>query len=110
MKIHQRRIVGDVKLTYEELSALLAQIESCLNSRPLVPLANDDDGIAPGHSLIARPLHVLPDVCSTNDSIILLRRWQLSKLLLRRNNCLQNTLIFTTWMIYEVALSLYKQV
>ena len=86
MKTHSRRILGDVKLTYEELSTLLAQIESCLNSRPLVPLANDDDGIealTPGHFLIGRPLQALPDVSSTNDSITLLRRWQLCKLLLR---------------------------
>ena len=34
MKTHLRRILGDVKLTYEELSTLLAQIEACLASHP----------------------------------------------------------------------------
>ena len=56
MKKHLRRVVGDVKLTFEELSTMLTQIEACLNSRPLVPFnAPDDDGIdvlTPGHFLI----------------------------------------------------------
>ena len=79
MKVHLRRILGEVKLTYEELSTLLAQIEASLNSRPLAPLANDDDGIealTPGHFLIGRPLQALPDVSSTDvKSISLLKRW-----------------------------------
>ncbi len=41
VKIHLRRILGDVKLTYKEFSTTLCQIEAVLNSRPLVPLPND---------------------------------------------------------------------
>ena len=64
MKSHLKRVVGDVKLTYEELSTILAQVEACLNSRPLVSLPHDDDGIemlTPGHFLIGRPIQSLPD-------------------------------------------------
>ena len=40
----------DRSLTYEELSTLLAQIESCLNSRPLYPLPTD-----PMHNNVLTP-------------------------------------------------------
>ena len=56
MKSHLKRVVGSIKLTFEELTTVLAQVESCLNSRPLVPLCtHNDDGIealTPGHFLI----------------------------------------------------------
>ena len=51
-KSHLRRVVGNVKLTFEELTMVLSQIEACLNSRPLVALPLADDGVealTPGH-------------------------------------------------------------
>ena len=65
MKTHLKRVLGDVKLTYEEFSTLLYQIEACLNSRPLVLLPNDEDGIealTPGHFLVGKPLTALLEV------------------------------------------------
>ena len=59
---HLSRIVGNVRLTFEELSTTLAQIKACLNSRPLVPLPADDDGIqalTPSHFLIGQPIEAL---------------------------------------------------
>ncbi|XP_064386059.1 uncharacterized protein LOC135334711 [Halichondria panicea] len=85
-KTHLRRVLGEVKLTYEELSTLLAQIESCLKSRPLASLVNDDDGIealTPGHFIIGKPLTALPETTPSSRSISLLKRWQLCKSLLR---------------------------
>ena len=84
MKSYLKRILGDVRLTYEELSTLLTQIEACLNSRPLTPLPNDDDvieALTPGHFLVGKPLTALPEATS-NDSISLFKRWQLCKSLL----------------------------
>ncbi len=52
------KILGEVKLTYQEMSTVLSQIEACLNSRPLVPLNNEDDGIealTPAWTLSHRP-------------------------------------------------------
>ena len=81
LKYHLRRIVGDVRLTYEELSTLLTQVEACLNSRPLGPLPEPEDGyeaLTPGHFLIGRPIEALPDPfgCSQHSKPIV-RRWRL---------------------------------
>ena len=86
-KLHLTRVVGSVKLTFEEFSTILAQIEACLNSRPLVPMSTaDDDGIevlTPGHFLIGKPLSALPDPSFSYRSVSLLRRWHLYQNLVR---------------------------
>lgn len=58
MKHHLKRVVGEQKLTFEEYTTLLAQIEACLNSRPLCSLtenADDLDFLTPAHFLSGRP-------------------------------------------------------
>ncbi|XP_029055098.2 uncharacterized protein LOC114882376 [Osmia bicornis bicornis] len=64
MKHHFKRIVGSHTLSLEEFSTLLAQIESCLNSRPISPLTddpNDLSSLTPGHFLVGRPLNSMPE-------------------------------------------------
>ena len=42
MKTHLRKIVGYIKHTFEDLTTILAQIESYLNSRPLMAFYHSD--------------------------------------------------------------------
>ena len=44
-KRHLKKVVGQCLLTYEEMSTLTAQVELCLNSRPLTPLTGDIEDI-----------------------------------------------------------------
>ena len=82
-KTHVKRILGEVKLNFEEFSTILIQVEACLNSRPLTPLPESTDAIevlTPGHFLIGRPLTALPDE-SDIEEISPLKRWRLCQTL-----------------------------
>ena len=84
-KLHLSHMVGSVKLTFEEFSAILTQVVTCLNSHPLIPVSTADDGIeilTPGHFLIGKPLAAFPDPSFSYRSIFLLHRWNLSLKLL----------------------------
>ena len=84
-KSHLRKILGEAKLTFEEFSTVLTQVEACLNSRPLTPIPEASDTIevlTPGHFLIGRPLTAMPDK-SEYQLVEPLRRWQLCQSLVR---------------------------
>ena len=73
--------MSPVKLTFEEFTTVLTQIEACLNNHPLTPVNSPDDNgiiaLTPGHFLIGKPLTSLPDLQPSYQSISLLRRLHL---------------------------------
>lgn len=82
MKHHLKRVLGEQKLTYEEFTTLLTQIEACLNSRPLGPLTEDVedlDYLTPGHFLIGAPLLSIPHENLEDAHIGIRNRWQLTQ-------------------------------
>ena len=86
MKTHLKHFIGETKLTFEELTTILTQIEACLNSQPLAPLPREGDAIeplTPGHFLIGRPPEALPDSPDSYRSRSLLRRGHLCQLMVR---------------------------
>lgn len=85
-KYHLKRVVGDHKLTFEELSTVMAQVEACLNSRPIAPLPLEGETIeplTPGHFLIGGSLLAIPDHSESYHSIPLLKRWHLVQSIVR---------------------------
>lgn len=80
-KSHFVRVVGDQRLSHEEFSTLMCQIESILNSRPLCAQStdpNDLQPLTPGHFLTLEPLTaVIPNQNLTDIPLNRLSRWQL---------------------------------
>lgn len=81
-KTHLKRVIGDTTLTYEELSTVLAQVEACLNSRPISVLnddLNDPLPLTPGHFLVGEPLLNLADENYAQPNITYHERWRLTQ-------------------------------
>lgn len=82
VKTHLFKVIGDSTLTYEELSTVLAQVEACLNSRPITVMSDDPNepqALTPGHFLIGEPLISIPDEDNSNQNIVGLDRWRLTQ-------------------------------
>ncbi|XP_039309110.1 uncharacterized protein LOC105208245 [Solenopsis invicta] len=85
VKFHLNRVVGNALLTYEEFITLLTQIEAVLNSRPLSPLSEDPEDLAPltpGHLLMGCAPTVIPEPSIELTKTSHLSRWQLIRQML----------------------------
>ena len=63
VKRRLRKVLGNAKVTYEELSTILTEIEGILNSRPITYVYPDvdDEPLTQAHLLIGRRLITLPE-------------------------------------------------
>ncbi|XP_038117337.1 uncharacterized protein LOC119769362 [Culex quinquefasciatus] len=79
VKHHLKRVVGNQKLTFEELTTVLVQIEAVLNSRPLTPCSDDPNdltAVTPAHFLIGREMRAVPEPSYLHLKQSALSRWQ----------------------------------
>ncbi|XP_062540783.1 uncharacterized protein LOC134208854 [Armigeres subalbatus] len=84
VKHHLKRVIGNQKLTFEEMSTVLVQIESVLNSRPLTPCSDDPTdltAITPAHFLVGRQMQAIPEPSYTTMKLSTLSRWQLGQVI-----------------------------
>lgn len=75
-----RKVIGDNKLTFEEMSTFLAQVEAALNSRPLCALQTDGtdiNALTPGHLLTGAPLTAVPEPNVLDEKMSVSNRWHL---------------------------------
>ena len=87
MKYHLKHITANIRLIFEEYSTVLTQVDVCLNSRPLIYIPCDSDGVemlTPAHFPIGRPLEAIPDPSFSYRPISLLWRWHLCQNLVRQ--------------------------
>lgn len=64
VKYHMKRMIKDVRLTFQQFTTPLAQIECCLNSRPLYAIYEDPENpyaLTPGHLIMQRAPNTLPE-------------------------------------------------
>lgn len=79
MKFHLRRVMRTQVYTFEMIATLLAQVEACMNSRPLCALSDDPDdarALTPGHFLIGEELINPPAVQREMPKETLRSFWQ----------------------------------
>ena len=66
-----RKILGNARLTFEELTTVLTEVEGSLNSRPLTYVyseLSDGEPLTPSHLVIGRRVSTLPDPEEFSDS------------------------------------------
>lgn len=79
MKHHLKRVLGDVRLCFEDFNTLITEIEANVNSRPLwsIPTHTDEfEALTPGHFLIGKALNTLPEPDLTHIPLNRLSHYQ----------------------------------
>jgi hypothetical protein len=87
VKYHLKRAFHVHTLTFEKFSTVLAEIEACLNSRPLCPLTSDPKDLkvlTPAHFLIGESSGIIPDTEGVQMPSDHLNRFQLMQRILNQ--------------------------
>lgn len=79
MKHHMKRVLGNVRLCFEDFNTIIIEIEAIVNSRPLwsIPTRPDEyESLTPGHFLISKALNTLPEADLGNIPVNRLNHYQ----------------------------------
>ncbi|XP_055522717.1 uncharacterized protein LOC129716899 [Wyeomyia smithii] len=86
-KYHLLREIGHTSISQEDMITLLAQIEMCLNSRPLTPIPGeptDLEVLTPGHFLVGSNMQAVPEPSLIHTSESHLNHWQRTQKIFQR--------------------------
>ena len=79
MKKHLRRVMGNNRYTFEQLTTIACQVEACLNSRPLLPItSHNQDGLTTltaSHFLLYHSPSTYPEDPRLPERPDLLKKW-----------------------------------
>ncbi|XP_058448882.1 uncharacterized protein LOC131428842 [Malaya genurostris] len=81
-KHHLLREIGNVHVSYEDMTTLLVQIEICWNSRPLTAIPSDPSdlkALTPGYFLVGTNLQSVPETSLSEVPDNRLSHWQLTQ-------------------------------
>ncbi|XP_055527353.1 uncharacterized protein LOC129719974 [Wyeomyia smithii] len=81
------REIGHTSISQEDMITLLAQIEMCLNSRPLTPIPGeptDLEVLTPGHFLVGSNMQAVPEPSLIHTSESHINHWQRTQKIFQR--------------------------
>lgn len=66
-----RKVIGNAKLSYDELNTCLIEVEATINNRPLTYMYEEpgSEPLTPSHLMYGHRLNALPDSCRIVDNI-----------------------------------------
>lgn len=79
IKHHLKRVLGNIRLTFEDFNTVIIEIEAIVNSRPLWAIPSNIDeyeALTPGHFLVFRALNTLPEPSVTHIPLNRLNQYQ----------------------------------
>ncbi|XP_055846848.1 uncharacterized protein LOC129912570 [Episyrphus balteatus] len=84
VKNHLKRVIGENRLTYEEMYTLLAKIECLLNSRPMWQTSDyEPTALSPSHFMIGESYSAIPQPDLINLNISKQTNWYLLQTLMQ---------------------------
>ncbi|XP_055922955.1 uncharacterized protein LOC129953654 [Eupeodes corollae] len=84
LKVHLKRVIGEHRLTFEEMYTLLTKIESLLNSRPMWQTSDfEPAALTPSHFMIGESYSSVPTPDISQNDVLIRNNWSLLQALMQ---------------------------